>query len=226
MVLIPRPSPPAEVPVDPEAPEARDWLIEELAKDRYQVAQPSPFDEFVDWLTRLLDSLTVPVEGPGGLLGLVVVIGVVVVVLVIAFLVFGRPRLNRRSQVTGSLFGDDDERDAAGLRRAAERAAAGGDYTTAIVELFRALARGLAEREIVDTFPGTTARDFAARAGRVFPAERDRLADAGVVFDGVRYLDAVGRADQWAALVELERALRTARPTNAGEAVAGRGTVR
>ena len=39
------------------------------------------------------------------------------------------------------------------MRRAAERAAAAGDYTTAIAELFRALARGLAERTVVTTHP-------------------------------------------------------------------------
>lgn len=203
---------PVNVPVDPDAPEARDWLLDELSKDRYQATQPNLFDQFADWLNRLLDGIRISGDGAGGPIGLIIVIAVIAAILVVAFLVYGRPRLNRRSTVTGALFGDDDVRDAADLRLAAERAAASGDYTAAIVELFRSLARGLAEREIVHTYPGTTAREFATRAGRVFVDASGRLGEAAAVFDGVRYLDSAGTVEQWKALVTLERDLRSARP--------------
>ena len=207
---------PLAVPVDPDAPEAQRWLIAELSKSAYQAAKPSLFDQLAkqlnDWITSLINGLgSVQIPGAGNLLTLVIVIAVVVV-LVIAFLVFGLPRLNRRSAAVGELFGDDDARTAAALRRDAERAAAEGDYTSAIAELFRALARGLDERTLVSAYPGSTARDVAERAGVVFPDAASRLLSAAHDFDGVRYLGAVGTRPAWDALVTLERELRTAKP--------------
>jgi hypothetical protein len=209
---------PFAIPVDPDSPEAQRWLIEELAKSPYQTARPSWLDQLAktitDWITSLVNGLgSVQVPGAGTALNLVVGV-MVIVLLVIAFLVFGLPRLNRRSAVTGELFGEDDARDAASLRRDAERAAESGDYTTAITELFRALARRLDERTLVSFFPGSTARDVAVRAGQVFPDAAGPLLDAARAFDGVRYLDAVGTAAQWERLVALERELRSARPAH------------
>ncbi|MDP9027478.1 MAG: DUF4129 domain-containing protein [Actinomycetota bacterium] len=209
---------PVDVPVNPDAPEAQRWLIAELAKSPYQSAKPSFFDQLVkqieDWINSLINGLdSVAIPGAGSVLNLILLLGVIAV-LVIAFLVFGLPRLNRRSAVTGELFGEDDLRDAAALRRDAERAAAAGDYTTAIEELFRALARNLDERTLVTFFPGSTARDVAARAGAVFPDVADRLLGAASAFDGVRYLGATGTAEEWQRLVELEREVRTAQPAH------------
>jgi hypothetical protein len=221
---------PFDVPVDPDAPEARQWLIDELSKQQYQAAKPNFIDlvaqQILRWLGDLFDWLTS--NGPAGtrtdvpVLLLAVVIPVVII-LVLAFLIYGLPRLNRRSSVTGSLFGEDDVRDAAAMRRAAERAAAAGDYSTAIAELFRSIARGLAERTVVSTYPGTTAREFARQAAVVFPAEMQPLADAARDFDGVRYLDREGTAEQWSSMVALEQRLRTARPalSAADRALAG-----
>jgi len=207
---------PLDVPVDPDGPEAQRWLLQELAKAEYQSAQPSLFDQIVraieDWINSLVNGLgSVQVPGVGNLLG-IVVIGIVVVLLVIAFLVFGLPRITRRSAADGSVFAEHDTRDAAAMRRDAERAAASGDYTTAIAELFRAIARSLDERAIVSSFPGSTANDLASRAARVFPDAAPRLHDAASAFDGVRYLGAVGRVEQWEQLVALDRELRSARP--------------
>lgn len=212
-----------DVPVDPDAPDARELLIDELSKAPYQAAKPTFFDELVTNFTDWLQSLTVPTgadAAPNGLLILIFVV-LVVAILGVAFLIFGLPRLNRRSQVTGSLFGEDDARDSAAMRRDAERAAASGDYTTAIAELYRALARGLAERTLVDTFPGTTAHDFARRAGEVFPDAVPGLTRSATAFDSVRYLDAAGTAAQWNELVVLERQLRTAKPVRSETELAG-----
>ena len=131
---------------------------------------------------------------------------------VAAFFLFGRPRLSRRSSVTAELFGEDDTRGSAELRRSAEQAAAAGDFTLAIEELYRALARNLAERTIVEVSPGTTARGFARRAGTAFPAEADRLESSAADFDEVRYLGGTGEREQYERLSVLERSLRSARP--------------
>ena len=200
------------VPVDPDAPEAQQWVKDELAKPPYVEAQPNWFDRLagaiVDWFTSLDLGGT---EGPPAL-GSLIIIVVIVVALVILFLVFGLPRINRRSRVTGSLFGDDDARTAAAMRKDAEAAARANDYALAIAEMFRSIARGLAERTILTTSPGTTAHDFAERAGRLFPDHSLELDGASIAFDDVRYLERPGTADQYASVAALESALRTARP--------------
>jgi len=211
---------PADVPVDPDAPEAKRWLLTELAKPEYQQAKPSPIEDAVnhvlDWLNDLIDSLgDARIPGLGSALPIVLVV-VVVALLVIAFLVFGLPRLNRKAAVTGELFGEDDLRDADALRRDARRAAAAGDYATAVADMFRAIARRLDERTIVSSFPGSTARDVARRAALAFPDAGDRLTAAAADFDGVRYLGRAGDAVQWHRMEALEADLRDARPLRGG----------
>lgn len=212
---------PIDVPVDPDAPEAREWILDELSKAPYQAAKPNLLDliaqQIVNWFGDLIDFLTGGVQpgAPGQPPLWILAIAIpVVILLVLAFLVYGLPRLNRRSTVTGALFGEHDERDAAAMRRDAERAAAAGDFTTAIAELFRALARNLAERTLVTTHPGTTASEFSRRAAAVFPDARPLLVTAAADFDGVRYLGVTGTREQWDAMVAIERRLRTARPAS------------
>ena len=203
---------PLAVPVDPDAQDAADLLITELSKPQYQAARPTWFDllskAVQDWLSslRLGD-----VQGPPAL-GLGVVVTLAVLGIVVAFLIFGVPRLNRRSAVAGSLFGEDDRRTAAIIRQDAEAAAARGEYSTAVAEMFRAIARGLAERAIVTTSPGTTARDFAINASTPFPDLGDALRESATAFDQVRYLDRTGTAGQFRQVAALERDLRATRP--------------
>lgn len=203
----------ADVPVDPSAPDARQWLREELAKAPYQAAKPTWFDRlsqaFFDWI----GSLRLP--GGDGLTGWVPVVVTVVVVAAIAtaVLIFGLPRWNRRSRLAAEgLFQEDDLRSAADMRAAAAAAAARGDFALAIEEMFRAVARGLAERTVLVATPGMTAREVAARASAVFPAEQERLGASAVTFDEVRYLDRPGSEAGYRALAELEADLRSARP--------------
>lgn len=205
-------SAPLDVPVDPTAPVAQQWLIDELSRPVYQAAKPTLFDRVAKAIGDWLDSLQLgQLKGPPAF-GISVVIVIVIVVLVVAFLIFGVPRLNRRSAIAGSLFGENDARDAAAIRRDAETAARAGDYSAAVAEMFRAIARGLAERTVVTTSPGTTARDFAGRAGAVFPPLTARLADSAASFDEVRYLGGQGSAPQYESIAALERDVRTARP--------------
>jgi hypothetical protein len=208
----------ADVPVDPDDEQARRWLEDELGRgdESYEPAEPPGWwQDFLDWLERLLaggsSEAPTPTVQTGQTVGIVVVILAIVVVLVIAFVIFGLPRLRKRSKVTGDLFGEDDERSAQELRTVAQQAADAGDFTSAVIELFRSLARDLAERGIVVTFPGTTARDFARRTGLVFPAAADRLGESAAVFDDLRYLGGVGTRDQWRRMSALDAELRAAR---------------
>ena len=203
---------PWDVPVDPEPPEARQWLVDELSKPQYQAAKPTLFDQIAKAISDWVSSLQIgTVEGPPAF-GLGVILVLVAAALVVAFLIFGVPRLNRRSRVAGVLFGEDDARGSADMRRDAAAAASRGDYATAIAELFRALARGLTERTIVTVTPGTTARGFAGRAGVTFPQFADRLVTAAEAFDDVRYLGHPGSVEWYEALVALESEVRAARP--------------
>ena len=67
-----------DVPVVPDAPEARDWLLEELSKPEYAAARPSLFDilsqRFFEWLLRLFQpGESVPLDWlPVAIVGLVV----------------------------------------------------------------------------------------------------------------------------------------------------------
>ncbi|WP_309707972.1 DUF4129 domain-containing protein [Pseudolysinimonas sp.] len=208
-----------DVPVDPDDEQARRWLEEELGRGDEQYQPPEPpgwWQDFLDWIDRLLSGIggsEAPAPGieTGQTVGVVIAVILVVAILVVAFAIFGLPRLRKRSTVTGDLFGEDDDRSALQLRTAAQQAADAGDFTSAVVELFRSLARDLAERGIVLTFPGTTARDFARRTGLVFPPAADRLAESAVVFDDLRYLGGVGTREQWLRMSALDAELRAAR---------------
>jgi hypothetical protein len=201
-----------DIPVDPDADQAREWIVDELSKPDYRAAQPTWFDQLAAAVRDWFESLTFgSVDGPPGLGALLVVLAVVAA-LVVALLVFGLPRFGRKSGVTGDLFGQYDDRDAAAIRRAAEAAAAAGDFDLAIAEIFRCTARGLAERTVVTTSPGTTAHDFAARAAAAFPEFAGPLAEAAASFDGVRYLGRTGTLDEYTAMAALERSLGAARP--------------
>lgn len=202
----------ADVPVDPDRDEAQKWIIEELSKPEYQAAQPTWWDRlsaaFWDWLNSLIDGAGGSLQFPLLAILLLVIAGVIVA----AFFIFGKPRINRRSSIIGSLFGDDEERDAEALRRSANAAAARGEWNVAIEELFRSLARVLAERVLVSIDPGTTAHGFAQRASAVFPDHALRLASSATAFDDVRYLGKPGAEADYDSLASLELELRTASP--------------
>lgn len=199
------------IPVDPDAPEAQQLLREELAKPPYRAAQPNWFDRasqaFFDWLGSLFSGAG---DAGGGWLPLVATV-LVVAALLAALLIWGVPRLNRRS-AAGTLFGERETRSAEQMRQAARAAAASANWPTAIAEQFRALAADLAERTIVAMSPGTTATDVAAAAGRALPEEAGALADAARAFDEVRYLGHPGSEADFRAVQALDERLRLATP--------------
>jgi hypothetical protein len=210
VVLIPR----SEIPLDPDAPEARRWLEEELAKPEYQSAKPNAFDLAMqairDWIAGLF-------EGASGLPApVLMLLGVIVVaaLLVIGLLVFGLPRLRRRRRAAAPMFDDGDLRDLATLRRAAAAAAAAGHWPLAIEERFRALVRGVALRDLVRVHPGSTARGIADAASRPFPAEAEPLRTAAADFDAVRYLGRGGSREAYARVTELEQRLAATVPAS------------
>ena len=177
-----------EPPLTPDAPEAREWLRRELAKQVYQQAKPTLFDRIARSVQDFFASLRVPaVHGAGPVL--IVIAGIVVVtVLVLLVVVYGAPRRRLRQTSSAEVFVDDDPRTVAELRRLAARARDAGDWDAAVENAFRALTKALAERTVVSILPGTTARDVAVRIGGSFAALGDRARRSADAFDRVRYL--------------------------------------
>lgn len=201
-----------DIPVDPDAPEARQWVQDELSRPEYLAAQPTWFDRMMqqvgDWFAHLFDGASAV---PTPIIWLVVVL-VVVGLIVVGLLVFGVPRLRRRRAPVVPLFDDGDERDLATLRAAAETAAARGDWALAVEERFRALVRGLVDRDLVRVHPGTTAHGFAGEAAARFPDAASGLADAASAFDAVRYLGRPGDAAWYESVTALDRTIAATRP--------------
>jgi len=203
---------PCTVPVVPDPDEASRWLVEELAKPQYQAARPTLIDLIGKALADWLGSLFAAGDGAPPIVGILVVLAAAVIVVGIALLIWGVPRLNRRRATTLELLGERETRSAARLRGDAAAAARRGDWAAAIADGFRAIARGLHERETVPTSPGTTATGFARLAAAAFPAEGRALDRAALAFDAVRYLGAPGDETEYAAIAALDAALMAARP--------------
>ncbi|MFF2370096.1 DUF4129 domain-containing protein [Agromyces sp. NPDC058110] len=208
-------------PLEPDADEARRWVLDELSKPRYRAAEPNALDVFArsvrDWFADLLNGAgAVPAE----VVALLVVL-VALVLVVVGLLVFGLPRLRRRRRSVGSPAFEGDLRDAATIRRAAEAAARAGDWALAIEERFRAIVRQLVEREIVHVHPGTTAHAVADAAARPFPDARAELEAAAVAFDRVRYLGDAGDAAASDRMTALDVRLGSARPARETAPMAG-----
>ena len=201
-------------PLTPDGDEARDWAERELSDPVYDIAEPTPFDRIARAVGDFFASLFNPeVSGAWGSTFALVAAIVVVVVIVAAFLIWGMPRASRRAAAPASvLFGESEHRSAAELRAQAEAHARAADWQAAIVLRFRALARGTAERGVVDPPPGATVHAFARAAGRVFPSLGDRVERAATVFDDVRYLRRPGTAELYAVVASVDDAVASARP--------------
>ena len=134
-------------------------------------------------------------------------------ILLVAVIAFARWRLGpmaRGAHVSADVLADTTMT-AAEHRRRADRAAAGGEWKTAVVERMRALARGLEERAILDPRPGRTADELAAEAGHVLPAARDALVVAATTFDAVAYGDRTASKDDYDAVRSGDDAATAAR---------------
>ncbi|MGV9195169.1 DUF4129 domain-containing protein [Microbacterium sp. MC2] len=202
---------PAAPPLAPDGDQAREWAEAELADPVYRAAEPTPFDRFAqavgDFFANLFSGSLPESFAPW----LAVVVAVVIVAVVIAaVVVWGRPRPVARSRRASAVLAHDETVAAAELRRRAEAAAAACDWDDAIVLRFRALARELAERTLLDPVPGTTVHGFARAAAALFPAEKAALAEAAAAFDDVRYLRRPGTEAAYRRLSDLDRRMRRA----------------
>lgn len=204
-------------PLLPDPDEAREWAERELADPSYQAAEPTIIDRISQAVGRFLqDLLRVPDVDGWGPAALIVVALIVVALIVVGILIWGRPRVSARAAPPArALFDDDDGRSADDLRADAADAAARGAWDDAIVLRFRAFARGLTERGLVDTPPGATVQAFARATATALPSLASALESSASTFDDVRYLRRPGTEERYRLVADLDEAAVRARPTPA-----------
>ncbi|WP_066372961.1 DUF4129 domain-containing protein [Herbidospora mongoliensis] len=194
-----------DVPVEIGRGAAREAALRELADPAYP--KPSWADLLLDRIWQFIQDLINRASGvPGGWLTLLVL------VLILAVIAFALIRAARKAsgagrQAGGGLFGET-RLGAAEHRVLAERHAAAGEWAQAIRERLRAIARELEERTIVEPMPGRTATELAAEAGQALPALAGDLSQGARIFADVTYGDRPGTPESYAALTELDVAVR------------------
>jgi hypothetical protein len=207
---------PVGVPVDPDAATGRRWATEELLDPVYH-EQRSLLSRLWDWLAEQLAGLRTPAAlDPVAVL---VVVGVIVAVLVVAFLVAGPVRVARRGSADRRVLDHDDARTAQEIRSAADAAASRGDWSMAVLERYRAIVRGLEERTVLEERVARTAHEAALAAAVRLPSLGDELVAAGRTFDDVAYGDEPATSDDERRLRELDGRVRDTRPTAAAGVV-------
>ena len=196
--------------LDPTPAEARDWLEQELHGSDYQ-------DPWLDSVTRwILDRLRTLLAGAGNLAGsgLSAVITVLVALVVIALLVWVLPKVRRESVAVrgGGAVLEDQTITARAYRALAAEALRDGRFDDAALDGFRAIAKDMSDRTLLDDAPGRTAHEVSLALAQPFPDHADRLARAADAFDSVRYGHRRATADQAGEVQRLDAELVKTRP--------------
>jgi hypothetical protein len=199
--------PPVTIPRDP----AREAARRELSKQMYHENDPSLVQRAInavwDWVGKLFDRASAAT--PGGTVGLIVVILVVLAVGAALWWRLGTP--HRQPTSAAALF-DDRPRSAAEHRSAAEAHAAQGHWNPAVQERMRAIVRSLEERALLDVRPGRTADEAVAEASRALPGHTDELRAAAGHFDDVTYGGRGASEQSYRRIADLDRDLERTRP--------------
>jgi Domain of unknown function (DUF4129) len=202
---------------------------DELSKAIYHQHQsiPQAIESFIDkLLQKIFDSASHVT--PGGAWTVVAIVLAVVILIAIAVRLgpLG-PSATRKAPIadagTRPLTARELREQAEASAAAADASTGKGDYTTAVLQRFRAIAISLEERGILVPDAGRTADELAAQAGRLFPGQAADIAAAARLFDDVRYGDAVGAREDYEQIRQLDDTLGRVRPgtgvvlANAGE---------
>ncbi|MEV7833659.1 DUF4129 domain-containing protein [Streptomyces subrutilus] len=204
-------APPVTTPRDA----AREAAERELAKPMYHENDPGLLTRALRKALEWLDDLFSAAAGasPGGTLGLVAILVVVVLAGAALWWRLGSPR--RAPAGAGTLF-HDGVRSAADHRTAAEAHAAAGRWTEAVQERMRAVVRSLEERTLLDPRPGRTADEAATEASAALPRHAADLRAAARTFDDVTYGGRTADAGAYARLSALDHTLTRTAPLLTG----------
>src|SRR5665811_1677208 len=155
--------------LSPTPPQARSWLRQELRGHDYQ----SPWlDSAIRWIVDHVRNL---LDGARHLAGLSPLITVL-----IALLVWVLPRLRREPGVAASEGAvlDDVTITPRHYRDLAAQAVRDGRYDDAVLDGFRAIAKDMSARRVLNDAPGRTAHEVSLALAAPFPDHADRLAQA------------------------------------------------
>ena len=208
---------PADVPVELGREEARELARRELADPAYD-AEPPLLQQVVAWIIERIQELIDRTAGAlsGSVAGriLVVVLGLVVTLVILRM-----GQLARRGTRSDPLF-PTERRTAAEYRAAADAAAARQDWSSAVIERYRAVVLGFEERGLLDPRPGRTADEAAAEGGAVLPELASGLRARSILFDAVRYGGRTATAADDALMRRLDEDAIRARPGSADSGLA------
>ena len=194
--------------LNPTPPEARNWLKQELHGSDYQ----SPWlDSLSRWITDQLGKL---LDGASHLAGLSPAITALIALVVIALLAWILPKVRRERVVAGSdgVVLEDVTITARLYRSMATQAIRDGRYDDAVLDRFRAIAKDMSDRRMLDDAPSCTAHEVSMALASNFPEQADRLARAADLFDSVRYGHRRTGAYQAGQIQALDTELVTVRP--------------
>ncbi|UQA95119.1 DUF4129 domain-containing protein [Streptomyces halobius] len=201
-----------DIPVRTPRVPAREAAERELTDPRYHQHDPNPFQRVLNWFWERVDDLFSTAAGatPGGWIGLIAILAVVVLLIVALRLRLGAAR-RTPTTTSGALFADTPLT-ATQHRAAAEAHAAAGHWSQAIQDRMRAIVLSLEERALLTPGPGRTADEAAAEAGRALPSHAERLRAAARAFDDVTYGGRTGTEREYAQVSALDTELQRAKP--------------
>jgi hypothetical protein len=187
--------------IDIDSDAAHEAAQRELAKPIYP--KESLTDQVIGWIEDQLYRLAAQsAQVPGGWLT-VTVLAIVLLAVLITVVHLARRTLRSGRDETPALF-DSHDLTAAQHRRAAEEAAAAGDWAAAIRHRVRAVARQLEETGVLQVMPGRTATELARDAAAELPHLSDELRVAATAFNDVTYGELPGSEDTYYLVVDLD----------------------
>ena len=207
--------------LEPTPDQARAWLEQELRSAAYH--QTSLLDRLLTWVQdRLADAASSSTD----LSAAPTVVTVVVALLVVGLISWVLPRVRREGSARrpdGAVL-EDPRVTAAQYRERAAEARRAGHHADAVLDSYRAIAREMSDRTLLDDAPGLTAHEVSVAVGRAFPARSGELSRAADLFDAVRYGGGTAGLEDAEDVAELDAALARSRP--AAEPPAPEGAAR
>lgn len=200
-------------PLDPDSDTARQWVTDEWGPPR--TIQPSLIERIQDFLRSLFDN------EPGGstapaTLNIVRLLVALVLIAVVAFLIYYVVRNMRDTQsagaASGSVLEPGDLRSASALAEAARQALAAGNWSLAVLEAYRSIAKSGSERNLLGGADSLTAEQVAGELAVSFSEQRADLYAAASEFNSTRYGGMAASAAQATHAVELQQTLAKKRP--------------
>lgn len=165
----------------------REWVEHELSKQEYAANDLTPLEQIGQWLSSLWDSLISAALGANSPWLLLLV--VLAVIAIIALIIWRIRRAGfRRTGLPLSAFDPVVSLPEPGpWRESAARAAAAGDFETAVIDESRAIFAVLSVKQIVSLESSATANEIAHEAEAALPDHGPDLHRVAEVFNDLLY---------------------------------------